>query len=266
MAAVAASRDRTEEALQRFLLLSLLLHGVLGAAAVVSAYFGRWGEDWGAPGGSVTVGLVGSMPEIPLPSPEVASPSRVVDTSKGLYKSEPQPKPQPEPEATPIPKFERNKPPKYVSRPSKILENPTPPPENAVPYGAGGAPTVPVTSFALGTGATQGGLAMHGVGGGDFATRFDYYVRAVQRRISEEWLQSTIDPNLSWAPRVVVTFDILRNGAIVNLQVTQSSNNQSVDRSAIRAVQSSNPLLALPPEYSGSRVSVEFYFDFRRGG
>jgi len=264
MTAVAAIRDRTDEALQRFLLVSLLLHGVLGAAALLSAYFGRQGENWGAPGGSVTVGLVGSMPEIPLPSPEVASPSRVVDTSKGLYKSEPQPKPKPEPEATPIPKFERNKPPKYVSRPSKLLENPAPPPENAVPYGAGGAPTVPITSFALGAGATQGGLAMRGLGGGDFATRFDYYVRAVQQRISAEWLQSTIDPNLSWAPRVVVTFDILRDGTMTNLQITQSSNNQSVDRSAIRAVQSSNPLLALPPAYSGSRVSVEFYFDYRK--
>jgi len=266
MAAVAAIRTHADEALQRFLLISVLLHGALGAAAMVSAYFGHQGQNWGAPGGSVTVGLVGSLPEIPLPSPEVASPSRVVDESKGLYKSEPQPKPKPEPEATPIPKFQRNKPPKYVGRPSKILENPAPPPENAIPYGGGGAPSVPVTSFALGAGATQGGLAMQGVGAGDFASRFDYYVRAVQQRISAGWLQSTIDPNLSWAPRVVVTFDILRNGTITNLQITQSSNNQSVDRSAVRAVESANPLLALPPAYSGSKVSVEFYFDFRRGG
>jgi TonB family protein len=73
-----------------------------------------------------------------------------------------------------------------------------------------------------------------------------------------------VDPSLSWAPRVVVTFDILRDGTVTNIQLTQSSNNRSLDTSAIRAVQSSSPLLALPAAYSGSRVSVEFYFDYRR--
>jgi outer membrane biosynthesis protein TonB len=44
----------------------------------------------------------------------------------------------------------------------------------------------------------------------------------------------------------------------------QSSGNQSVDTSAIRAVQNSNPLDHLPPGYSGTYVNVEFWFDFRR--
>jgi periplasmic protein TonB len=205
------------------------------------------------------------VPAIPLPEPDVVSPSRVVDESKGLYKSEPQPKPKVEPDATPIPKFEKNKPPKYISRPSKVLENPTPPPPNAVPYGGGGTPSVPVTSFAMGaTGTTAAGLIAGGASAGDFASRFGAYVTAVQQRISREWLESTVDPSLMYAPRVRVTFDIMRDGSIRNIQLIQSSNNRSLDNSAIRAVQSSSPLLALPAAYSGSSVSVEFYFDFRR--
>jgi len=262
---VAVATIRTDESLKRFFYASLIFHIALAIVVAISTYFSPGGESWGAPGGSVTVGLVGSEPAIPLPEPDVVSPSRVVDESKGLYKSEPQPKPQVEPDATPIPKFEKNKPPKYISRPSKVLENPTPPPPNAVPYGGGGTPSVPVTSFAMGTtGATAAGLIVGGASGGDFASRFGAYVTAVQQRISREWLESTVDPSLMYAPRVRVTFDIMRDGSIRNIQLIQSSNNRSLDNSAIRAVQSSSPLLALPAAYSGSSVSVEFYFDFRR--
>lgn len=261
----ATATTRPDQSLQRFLYASIIFHALLVLVVAISTYFSRTGESWGGPGGSVTVGLVGSVPEIPLPQPEVVSPNRVVDESKGLYKSEPQPKPKPEPEATPIPKFERNKPPKYISRPSKVLENPTPPPPNAVPYGAGGTPSVPATTFAMGaTGATAAGLVVGGASAGDFASRFGAYVFAVQQRISSEWLQSSIDPSLTWAPRVEVTFDILRDGTITNIQLTKSSNNRSLDTSAIRAVQSSNRLQPLPAAYSGTRVGVEFYFDYRR--
>ena len=256
---------RTDETLRRFVLISLLLHVVIAAVAAVSTFLSHSGQDWGGPGGSVTVGVVGSLPAIPLPRPDVESPNRVVDESKGLFKSEPQPKPKPEPDATPIPKFERNKPPKYVSRPSKVLENTTPPPTNAIPYGGGGAPTIPVTSFTMGTtGATQAGLSVGGVGGGDFGSRFSWYVEAVQRRISSNWLQSTVDPSVAYAPRVIVTFTILRDGTITNIQITHPSNNSSVDNSAIRAVQASSPLDRLPSAYSGSEVNVEFWFDFHR--
>jgi periplasmic protein TonB len=261
MSSVAAIR--TGDRFSRFLFASIALHGVLVVLLVVSSFLVRRGESWGGPGGSVTVGIVGSVPAIPLPRPEVETPSRVVDESRGLYKSEP--KPKPEPNATPIPKFERNKPPKYVTRPSKILENPTPPPPNAVPYGGGGTPSIPTTTFAMSANAaSQGGLSFAATGGGDFGSRFSWYVEAVQRRISSNWLQSTVDPAVAYAPRVIVTFTILRNGSVTNIQITRSSNNYSVDNSAIRAVRDSSPLDRLPAAYSGSEVNVEFWFDFHR--
>src|ERR1700722_6111854 len=146
---------------------SVIFHCLLGACFVISAIYSHTSENWGGPGGSVSVGLVGNVPAISLPTPEVESPNRVVDNSKGLFKAEPKPVPKPETDAIPIPKFDRNKPPKYVSPPSKVLENPVAPPPNAVPYGGGGAPTIPHTSFAMGAGATQGGLSFNGMGGGD---------------------------------------------------------------------------------------------------
>ena len=245
---------------------SLVFHAVLGALLFISATYSRHEESWGGPGGAISVGVVGSVPGVPMPRPEVETTNRAVDESKGLYKSEPVPKAVPPPDATPIPKFERNKPPKYVTRPSKVLENPAPPPPNAVPYGGGGTPTVPYTSFAMGAGtATQGGIAFSaGAGGGNFGSRFSWYVEAVQRRVSGTWLQSTVDPGIQYAPRVVATFDILRDGTVTNVQVTKSSGNSSVDTSAVRAIRDASPLDRLPPEYSGSKVSVEFWFDFKR--
>jgi protein TonB len=255
---------RSSDVLKPFVQISLIVHVTFCVLAVLYAYFYGREADWGGPGGSITVGLVGNVPAIPLPRPDVVSPNRVVDESKGLYKTEPAPVPKPAPDAVPIPKFEKNKPPKYVTRPSKLLENPTPAPQNAIPYGGGGTPTVPTTSFALGAGTTQAGLGFTGTAGGDFGARFSWYVEAVQRRISGNWLASTVDPSVTTAPRVVVTFTILRDGSVTNIQMTQRSNNSSVDSSATRAVQDSSPLARLPAEYSGSSVNVEFWFDFHR--
>jgi protein TonB len=262
MTTLAATRPGVS--LKQFVYISMIVHVTLCALAVLYAYFTDRGANWGGPGGSITVGLVGNVPAIPLPRPDVVSDNRVVDESKGLFKSEPAAPPKPPPDAVPIPKFEKNKPPKYITKPSKVLENPTPPPQNAIPYGGGGTPTIPTTSFAIGPGSTQAGMAFSGMGGGDFGSRFSWYVDAVQRRISGNWLQSTVDPSVGSAPRVVVVFTILRNGTVTNVQVTQSSNNDSVDSSATRAVKDSSPLAPLPPEYSGSNVNVEFWFDYHR--
>jgi protein TonB len=261
MTSLAATRQ--DESLTKWVMYALVFHCALGGSLVVSSFYSHRGESWGGPGGAITVGLVGSVPGIPMPRPEIETMSRVVDESRGLYKSEPQPKPQPVPNATPIPRFERNKPPRYVTRPSKILENPAQPPPNAVPYGGGGAPAVPYTSFSMGAG-TEGGLGFSGAEGGNFGSRFPWYVEAVQRRVSGSWLQSTVDPGLAWAPRVIATFDVLRDGTVTNIQITRSSGNHLVDNSAVRAIRDSNPLDRLPPEYSGTKVSVEFWFDFRR--
>jgi TonB family protein len=107
-------------------------------------------------------------------------------------------------------------------------------------------------------------MGFTGPSGGDFAGKFPSYVDAVRNRISSNWLQSTVDPSVRWAPRAIFTFQILRDGTVTNVQMMQSSGNRSVDNSALRAILSSSPMSPLPSNYSGSNVSVEFYFDFRR--
>jgi protein TonB len=255
-----AVRNATPD-LRTALIFSITMHAVLLGSLTISNFLSHRGEFWGGPGGgSVTVGLVAGVTGVPLPRPEAMTTSRVVDDTKGLYKEEPKAK-QAEENATAIPKFEKNKPQKYVTKPSRVLEDPTPPPTGAIPYGQGGTPSMPYTQ--LNVGSSQGGLGFTGAGG-EFAGRFPWYVDAVRRRISSNWYQSAVDPSVRWAPRAVISFQVQRDGTIVNVQVLRSSGNDSVDRSAIRAIRDSSPLERLPSEYSGSNVSVEFWFEFRR--
>lgn len=247
--------------LKKALLFSVTAHALLFGSLTVSNFFSHRGEIWGGPGGgSVTVGLVASVTGIALPRPDAMTTSRVVDESKGLYKSEPKPK-ESEENAAKIPKFEKDKPQKYLTRPSRVLEDATPPPTGAIPYGQGGTPAMPYTQFSVG--GSQGGLGFSGPGG-EFAGRFPWYVDAVRRRISSNWIQSYVDSSVRWAPRAVITFQVQRDGTILNIQVLKASGNDSVDRSAIRAIRDSSPLERLPSEYGGSNVMVEFWFDFRR--
>ncbi|MGH9710077.1 MAG: hypothetical protein ACRD37_05990, partial [Candidatus Acidiferrales bacterium] len=82
---------------------SVVFHAVLFAALISSTIFSHHGEVWGGAGGqgTINVNLVGSVPAIPLPKPDVVTTNRVVDNTKGLYQTEPQPKPQ---QALPQPK------------------------------------------------------------------------------------------------------------------------------------------------------------------
>jgi protein TonB len=244
---------------------SVVFHAALAGGLIASAMVSNHGANWGGVGGgSVTVGIVGSMPGIPLPKPPAVTESRVVDETKGLYKTEPKPKIEtPPPNAHSIPAFDKNKPPVAPTHPSKVFEDKTPPPSNSVPYGGGGSPSLPYSPFTV-SGATQGGMGFTGPGGGDFGSRYPWFVEAVRNRVSSNWVQSMVDPSVRWAPRAVITFQILRDGSIANVQIMQSSGNRAVDNSAVRAIQSSSPVTKLPNDYSGSTVNVEFWFEFRR--
>src|SRR5262249_40006533 len=123
----------------------------------------------------------------------------------------------------------------------------------------GGKPALTYGQFA--TGAGSAGI---GFGDGAFGSQYGYYVDAITRRISQNWLKSLVDSRVQTAPRVYLGFDIARDGAISNIEVKQPSGIPSLDRSAQRAILASNPLPPLPGDYRGSSVSVSFYFEYSR--
>ncbi|PYU08000.1 MAG: hypothetical protein DMG33_02910 [Acidobacteria bacterium] len=202
----AAVANAEELSLKKFLIYSLVLHTLLVAFIAISAFVQHRGNAWGGigggGGGSVKVNLVGSLAGIPMPNPPVVSESRTVDPTKGLYKEEPKPKaPEPKADATKLPKFEKEKPTLPPSHKSRTFESETPPPENAVPYGAGGTARIPTGSGTSPGGSPNvgsapgqgGGVGVQGQGGGDFASRYAWYVEGDRRRMQSNWLQNTID-------------------------------------------------------------------------
>ncbi len=248
------------------LALSVAFHGLLFGAIFLSAFvFGRLGGgDWGGSGGgggAMNARLVGN---IPLPASPVETQNVLANESKGLSKSLPKAKEEPAPDAIPIPSRAAKK----ATREAKVrtpTREPVPPVEeetnNVVPFGEGGPVSGPYGSF--NAGGAKGGFGFTG-GGGDFGSRYAWYVDVVRRKVSENWLKYEVDPRITTANRVYITFDISRGGQPTNVHIEQSSGVPSLDLSAVRAIQRIDTFGPLPPDYSGSRVSVEFWFDYRR--
>lgn len=288
------------EPLRKPLLLSTVAHACLASAALIGAMVGQRGTIWGGGSstGAATVRLV-SAASVPLPAPTIPTQNRVATESPGLHYPEP---PKPEPKAAPPKPPEPEKavelparnakvvpetPKKVVAKTEPAPEKPAPkpttqtaqarPPQptrtrtrqpeqptglgNEIPFGQGGPVQGPYGIFQAEAGS--GGFSF-GEGAGDFGIRYSWYVSAIRGRVSSNWLKGTVDPQVRVAPRVYVAFQILRDGRVVNVELTASSGVPSLDRSALRAVYDSNPMPPLPADYPSTSVAVEFWFDFRR--
>ena len=86
----------------------------------------------------------------------------------------------------------------------------------------------------------------------------------IQQKVAENWLKYEVDPNITSAQRVYITFDIARDGHPSNVQIEQSSGVPSLDISAVRALQRIDTFGPLPPDYPGSKISVEYWFDYKK--
>src|SRR2546423_4165700 len=167
-----------DRGLRRYLGYSVFLHGLLAAVVVGSIIFHYAGNSWGDIGGgsegNVKVNLVGSV-GLPMPQPPQVTESRTFDPTDSLYKAQPEPPKPPEPRKpeTKIPEFKKEKRPKEIEHKSRVFDDPTPPPPNAVP-GNGGQMKLP-TGYSQTPGAAASGVQMQGQGGGDFASRYGWY-------------------------------------------------------------------------------------------
>ncbi|HXB99480.1 MAG TPA: TonB family protein [Terriglobales bacterium] len=248
--------------LRRPLAWSFGLHLAFAGFVVFYAVFinGFRGTGWGSGGGGDAMGAT-LVSAVPLPANPVETTNVVATESKGLAKSQPTVQ-EKEPEAIPIP--DKNAKTKIKPAPVKSATQrkaePEPIDSNQIPYGEGGPASGPYTMSA---GGAKGGFGFTG-NGGDFGSQYAWYVQAVQRKVTENWLKYEVDPRITEAKRVYLTFDIGRDGHPSNVQVEQSSGVPSLDQSAARALQRIDTFGPLPADYSGSKVSVEFWFDYKR--
>ncbi len=240
---------------------SVALHLAFACFLVLWALLvhGGRGTGWGGGGGGEAMGAT-LVTTIPLPANAAPTENVLATESKGLAQSQPKIQEQ-EPEAIPIPGKNAKIKPKPVTSASQRKPRPEREESNQIPYGEGGPVSGPYGMFSAG--GAKGGFGFSG-GGGDFGSRYSWYVQNVQRKVSENWLKYEVDPRIAQANRVYVTFDVTRDGRPTNVQIEQSSGVPSLDISATRAVQRIDTFGPLPSDYSGSKVSVEFWFDYKR--
>jgi len=246
----------------RALAWSVGLHvGITAAALIYSAvYSGPSGDAWGAGGGGEAIGAT-LVSTVPLPANPAATQNVVANESKGVTQSQPKPV-EKEPDAVEI--QGKNTKIKPTKTPTVTKEKPQPAPEeenNQVAFGEGGPVSGPYGGFSAG--AAKGGFGVTG-GGGDFGTKYAWYVHVIQQKVSENWLRYEVDPKITTAQRVYITFDIGRDGHPFNVQTEQSSGVPALDISATRALQRIDTFGPLPPDYSGNKISVEFWFDYSK--
>ena len=236
--------------------------GIVSVMLVYTAFVTRGsGATWGAGGGGEAIGatLVSTVPLAASPSP---TQNVLANESKGLTQSQPKIE-EKEPDAIEIQgKNAKVKPSKKQETVSKKESQPAPEPvENQVAFGEGGPVSGPYGSFSAA--GAKGGFGITG-GGGDFGTKYSWYVHVIQQKVAENWLKYEVDPRITTANRVYITFDVARDGHPANVQVEQSSGVPSLDISAVRALQRIDTFGPLPPDYSGSKISVEYWFDYKK--
>jgi protein TonB len=223
-------------------------------------FTGSRGEGWGSGGGGSAIGVT-LVSNVPLPATAAQTQNVLANESKGVTKSQPKVE-EKAPDAIEIQAKNSKIKPKKPPSPTKAKSEPAPEEEtNQVAFGEGGPVSGPYGSFAAG--GAKGGFGVNG-GGGDFGTRYGWYVQIIQRKVSENWLKYEVDPGITTAQRVYITFDVARDGHPYHVQVEQSSGVPSLDVSATRALQRIDTFGPLPPDYSGSKISVEYWFDYSK--
>jgi TonB family protein len=92
---------------------------------------------------------------------------------------------------------------------------------------------------------------------------FGWWLRRFVAQVKSNWFIPQAAMVLKG--RVVITLNIHRNGAISDITVIQSSGIQSLDNAAANALRTSNPTVALPPEYPEDKVlfTVTFLYNLR---
>lgn len=219
------------------------------------------GGTWGAGGGGEAIGatLVSTVPLAVAPS---QTQNVLANESKGLTQSQPKIE-EKAPDAIDIQgKNTKIKPKKKQETAANTKPQPAPEEEsNQVAFGEGGPVSGPYGTFSAA--GAKGGFGITGAGG-DFGNRYAWYVRVIQQKVAENWLKYEVDPRITSASRVYITFDVAHDGHPFNVQIEQSSGVPSLDISAVRALQRIDTFGPLPNDYSGNKISVEYWFDYKK--
>jgi periplasmic protein TonB len=241
---------------------ALLLHGgLIGSIFVFGLLHFHHGQSWGteSPGGAIQATLV-SEATIPLPQDQKPTQNVLATETPSPAPAPPAPKAPlvQEEKAIPIPLKETPLKKEKKAPPQNPVKQPVPQQQYRAQYGQAAPPNV--------ARATQGSSNANpvAVNGGDFGSRFGYYVSVIQRKVRENWYTQVIDPRTAEGTQAVVTFSIHRDGSVSDIRVQSRSNSPTLDSSGLQAVQRVDNFGPLPAGYNQGTVSVAYTFTYER--
>jgi TonB family protein len=253
------------ESLRRPLVGSVALHvGIVAFLVAFNWWTNRGRIQFGDPnsmGGSVGITPVSS---IPLPHRTGQTNPVANDTESKVPSAPKVEKPKPkavreQPDAIPLrSKNAPKRPSEQIARNQKFrpLEADRP---NQVYSTTGAAVSSPLYGGAAGIGGS-------GIGNSVFGERLGWYAQLLTQTLANKWgIESAkIPPGTVTSRRVVLSFDILRDGTIRDVRILESSGNTQVDYAAQRAVLTASPVRRLPEESERNMANVEFWFQLQR--
>jgi protein TonB len=238
---------------------SFLLHAVGGALIVSWAWFSHAGQNWGSSSntaGAIQATMVASLPLAPKAPPnadqvlatETPSPAPVTPKPKVIE--------APRPDAIPIPA--------PAPKPAKIADRTTPPPplhpqptkvEPTKAQTGEAAASVPMSSV-----QTRAGTSSIAMQDSAFGSRFAYYVQQINQKVASQWYTGMLDPQAA-GRRVGISFEVERDGSVTHIQLAQRSGDSTLDMTGLSAVQHVDTFPPLPEAYTGTHITVTYYFD-----
>ena len=232
---------------------SLLLHG--GLVAVLLAYGLVAGlihhNLWGNSGsGAIQVSMVRALP---LPSDQPPNENVLATDTPSQAPAEPAAKTKHAVDDSTLAISGKNKP-KQNTRKTKQHE---PEEDNLARYGEQSGSSMARSMQPLGF--TSGQTT---VSDGDFGSRFGWYVDGINRKMTASSFRSEVDPHTPKGSRAYIQFAIHRDGSVSNVQMSQNSGSQTLDRACMRAAQRVDTFGALPAQYNQSTVMTSFYCEY----
>jgi TonB family protein len=254
--AVLAQREALDRGFSGSLLVSGIAHVALLGSAFLVAYLAPKEPLLKLASGFVDP-LPGGGRGNPNPAPPAPAPAPPAPAKSAA--PEPEAPAPPAPQIIKPPKEEPRKGlPELDTKPTRPKAAPTP----AAPRSSGA--TVATGRTAPGGGGQGTAQSPFGLefgkegpgipGGGDTG---DYYLAGVQRKVWTIWMQQVKN---DFTQPISVSFTILADGQVANVQVTQSSGALLLDNAARRAVMAAGPFSRLPRDYGTDQITVQANF------
>jgi protein TonB len=237
---------------------SLLLHGALaGGLLAYGILGGLFHHDlWGSPGGggAIQVTLTNALP---LPSDQPPNQNVLATETPSQAPAEPAPKAKQAVDETAIPIAGKQKKPEQQSSSKTQQHQPQSKQNNLARFGEQGGSSMPrsMPQTGYGTGPVS-------ITNGNFGNLFGYYTEGIQRKMSSTWNRFEVDPRTARGTRSYIQFTIHRDGSVSNIQLEQSSGNQTLDNSCLRAAQRVDNFGPLPTQYHQSTVMTSYYCEY----